>query len=192
MKKRIRQWVPSFIGIIFLLCVIYAGIKIVQINKEYPQVEVVKVDAGEKEAIQQDVEMKVMDVKMLSMNEAELKYGEDFVNEVGQDFSYRIVEVYVSLENVGNEEQGIPLYNIYIEKVDYCNGLAPEVFFSVDNESDYITLQGKEAKTVILGYLLYEKQFGEKEWENMSVSDFYLTVDRYPVKTEWMLGGVYI
>lgn len=33
---------------IFLLCVIYAGIKIVQIYKEYPQSEVVKVDAGEK------------------------------------------------------------------------------------------------------------------------------------------------
>lgn len=53
----------------------------------------------------------------------------------------------------------IPLYDIYFEQEDYCNGLAPEVFFGMGNETECVALTENEAKEVTLGYLIFEKQF---------------------------------
>ena len=166
---------------------IYVGREIKQINMVYPQVKKVDVERTEAAELQPNVNMSIMGAELLSMEDAQLRYGTDFMKEIGVDYAYRTVEVTVLLENKTESMQDIALYDIYIEQEDYCNGLAPEVFFAIGNETDYITLKENEAREVTLGYIVYEKQFRNKEWNTMKIEDFYLVRQRYQEKLRWKI-----
>lgn len=163
------------------------GMEIKQINTVYPQVKKVDVERTEVAELQSNVNMSIVKAELFSMKEAQLRYGTNFMKEIGEDYIYRTVEVTVLLENKTESMQDIALYDIYIEQEDYCNGLAPEVFFAIGNETDYITLKENEAREVTLGYIVYEKQFMNKEWNTMKIEDFYLARQRYQEKLRWKI-----
>ncbi len=179
------------ISVVVLLAVVVAivllGIEIKQINEAYPQVRFVDVERNAVADVQMGVNMNIVDAAMFSMAEAQMRYGEDFVEEIGQSYPYRTIEVTVRLENKTDDVQGVALYDIYLEQEDYCNGLAPEVFFGIGNETDYVTIEAGGELEVTLGYLIYKKQFRANEWNSMMVEDFWIVRQRYLEKIKWKI-----
>ena len=182
-----RRWLSAVLIFAGALAVVFLGLKIKQMNEAYPQVEIQDVERGMAEEVQLGVDMRIVDAKLFTMEEAQNRYGEEFIKEVGQGYSYKTVEVTILLKNETEEVVEIPLYDIYFEQEDYCNGLAPEVFFGIGNETEYVMLTENEAKEVTLGYLIFEKQFKAGEWERMRIEDFYLVRQRYPLKIRWRM-----
>ena len=178
-------------SVVVLFAVVLAtgwiGIEIKQINEAYPQVRFVDVERNAVAEVQPGVNMNIVDTTMFSMEEAQRRYGEDFVEEIGHDYSYRTIEVIVRLENKSDDVQGVALYDIYLEQEDYCNGLAPEVFFGIGNETDYVTIEAGEELEVTLGYLIYKRQFRANEWNSMMVEDFWIVRQRYLEKIRWKM-----
>ena len=186
MKKQ-KLSIYLLLAVVLLTCAVFAGTKIIQINKKYPQVVKVDVQKNDTAELQDEVTMEVIKAEMFSMEEAEARYSQDFINEMGTDYPFKTVEVTIELENQSEEEKEVALYDIYLEKEDYSNGLAPEVFFEIGNETDYIVLEAKEVREVTLGYLIYKMHFYAGEWEKMNVEDFFLAEDRYPEKIRWRM-----
>lgn len=170
---------------------IVAGVKIVQINHKYPQVQIENIPSGEAAEMKDDVSMQILGTKWLTMEEAQESYGEDFTksmdDELGE-YNYNTVEVKIELKNTTAQEKSVPLYEICIENNIYSNGLAPEVFCSLEgNQEMEVTLSGNETKDITLGYLLYEMRFSKTQWKNRETSDFYLVNQRYPIKKRWKI-----
>lgn len=185
MKKDIKIGV----GIALLFMAIGVSIKIVQINREYPQVQKKVISVGEMAEMKTETYMKVKSAKWLSEKEAVEKYGAGFSDEMEEGYEYAIAEVTVELENRSGEEQGISLYEIYLETDTYCNGLAPEVMGSMEPPQEMeMTLPAGKKKEVTLGYVLYKLQFTDKQWKNLKSMEFYLVNQRYPVKTKWRIS----
>lgn len=185
MKRGVKLIVVAFVVV---LCIVTA-IKIIQINRTYPQVQVQNIDVGKTEEMKDGICMQVEKTKWLSKNEAEKAYGEDFKREMEKGINYRTIEVTVNLTNQSNKEQEMDLYDIYFENDIYCNGLVPEIFGELNGNADMgIRLTSGEEKQVILGYLVYEKQFTGKQWKNLETTPFYLANQRYPVKKRWAIN----
>ena len=183
-KKRV---INAVIFLMVAAITVLLGIEIKQINEVYPQVQFVNVERNAVAEVQPGVNMSIVDASMFSIEEAEVRYGDNFVEEIGQNYSYRTIEVTVRLENKSDEAQGMALYELYLEQEDYCNGLAPEVFFEIGNETDYVTIEAGGELEVTLGYLIYKKQFRVNEWDSMVVEDFWIARQRYPEKIKWKI-----
>lgn len=183
-----KLWKNVVILLAIVVVAVILGIEIKQINEAYPQVRFVDVERDGEAEVQPGVNMRILAAAMFSMEESQMRYGKKFVEEIGDNYLYRTIEVSVCLENKTDDAQSVALYDIYLEQEDYCNGLAPEVFYGIGNESDYVTIEAGEELKVTLGYLIYKKQFRDNEWNSMTVEDFWIVRQRYPEKIKWRLS----
>lgn len=185
MKRRIKTGIC-----LAAACLIAAGVvKIAAVNREYPQVVTEKIIKGDSADIGDGVLMCLKGTEYRSAEEAVAEYGEAFTDEMEEGYDYVVAEVTVEMENTTDKEQDIPLYEIYIESENYCNGLAPEVYFCLsDDMAMEQTLPAGETRTVKLGYVLYEVQFNRRQWEHLEEEEFYLVREMYPVKKCWLVS----
>lgn len=178
----------------FCICLLAAcGLlcqSIAAVNREYPNLPARQVSFGESGELQEGVTMRVEAVRWRTMDEARAAYGQEFADQMEEGDIYRIVEAEVGLENKSGQERNIVLYDIYLEKGAYCQGIAPEVFGCANSSPQMIfTLKGHEKRRAVLGYVLYEFQFQKKQWEKIEQLGFCLADTKYPVKTEWSMAG---
>lgn len=160
--------------------------KIVTVNKMYPQLQIRQIPFGKNAEMQDGVTMRVEEVHWRTMDEAQAVYGQEFADQMEKGTAYRTMEAVVELENNSGQDQEIFLYDIYLEKGAYCQGIAPEVFYNVNDGPDMsLILHDNETRRAVLGYILYEFQFQPKQWENLTKLEFYLADTKYPVKTTW-------
>lgn len=178
--------------VLFAICIVTASILIYQVNKKTPQVTYINVKKGTTAKLETGIQMKVMQVHLYKKEESNNRYGKKFIAMLGSDanIDYKSLEIEVSLENTANQEEELPLSNIYIENNTFCTGIAPEIMDNlpeVEQDMD-VTLKAKEKRDVVLTYLLYPSFFSKQQWSNFHMSNVYLADQWYPVKRKWLLS----
>lgn len=162
---------------------------IVQVNVQYPQVQIKGIPVLQYEELENGVFMKVLSSQIRSKDESEKKFGENFVKQMEENVNYRTVEVKVELFNQSEQKRTIYLYETYLESINYNNGIAPEVYQALEEDDDMeLTLYSGERREVSLGYVLFETQFNKRQWKNMKGEQFFLVNRRYPVKYRWNIS----
>lgn len=170
----------NIIGLSFVVIAFYM---IIKINQQYPEKQVEYIKLGKTEFVEEDINMTVMSSKWENQDEIIRKYG--ITSEVGDDINSKTALVCVNLENTTQSSKKIKLYNIYIEKIGYCNGLSPELYGLCNNKNMELVLEPGESTTVILTYTVYEIQFSKTLWNELEKQEFYLVNQRYPAKKCW-------
>ncbi len=171
------------LGLSFAVIAVYM---IINVNHQYPEKKVEYISIGKAEDVEENIKMTVLSCKWEGQDEIIKKYGE--TSEVGDDTNSKTALVSVNLENTTQSSKIIKLYNIYIEKKGYCNGLSPELFTLCNNKNMELEIDSGVSTTVILTYTVYEKQFPRSQWNNLDKQEFYLANQRYPIKKCWYIG----
>lgn len=173
----------NIIGLSFVIIAVYM---IIKINQQYPEKQVEYISLGETEFVEKDIKMTVLSCKWENQDDIIRKYG--ITSEVGKDINSKTALVRVNLENTTQNSKTIQLYNIYIEKNGYCNGLSPELYGLCNNKNMNLEIEARASTTVILTYTVYEIQFSRSQWAELENLDFYLVYQRYPIKKAWKIA----
>jgi len=182
-KIKMNKILKLFLYIIGLSFIVIATYMIIRINHKYPEKQVEYISLGETEFVEEDIKMTVMSCNWANQDEIIGKYG--ITSEVGDDINSKTALVSVDLENTTQSSKIMKLYNIYIEKNGYCNGLSPELYGLYNNKNMELEMDPGESTTVILTYTVYEIQFSRAQWDELEKQEFYLANQRYPVKQYW-------
>lgn len=183
-----NMWRLCCVGIMALACVVL-GWKISQINRKYPKQEIKQVQASADAELQDGVTLRVEKANWRTKDEAKGLYGKDFSDEMTDRDIYRTMEVEIEVSNHSGQEQDVFLHDLYLEKGAYEQGVAPEIFYSVNDGQDMdFKMPDHTTKKITLGYVLYDFQFQKSQWKKLESLEFYLADTKYPVKTEWLLG----
>lgn len=189
MKKKRWGLYGAVIVAVFACAVL--GWKITSINRKYPKQEIRQIQAGEEAQLQDDVTMRVEKMQWRTKDEAKEFYGKEFASQMNDGDIYQTMEVEIEVSNHSGQDQDIFLHDLYLEKGAFEQGLAPEIFYRVNDGQDMdFKLPGHTTRKITLGYVLYDFQFQNSQWKKLESLEFYLADTKYPVKTEWMLGTV--
>ena len=182
MKK--KRWI--FVFVIIVTLTILLCIRIYIINKQYPQAIVNTISAEQEEKFIDGIMLSVNDCHWLDRKEVELKYGKNLISSEEDSFS---VLVDVHIRNTTNKKICFPLYQIYIEKLGYCNGINAELFAACNpkHANMQVEIEANKELDYTLTYTLYKMQFLKKEWETIKNEEFYIAGPRYPVKNCWTI-----
>lgn len=179
-------------GFVLFAVIGMLGYRIVKINMDYPQAEIVVKEINEKGTVGDHIQFSVSSAEWMNRAQMLEKYGD--VLEFSDKFDYLGVVVHVTLKNTGKKKENVELYQWYLESgTYYCNGLDMEMFFEDNEEADLnFTLKKGEEKSILLPFSISSVSFSEKEWEKLKEDTFYIVSERYPVKTYWSVNGISI
>ncbi|MGN0291745.1 MAG: hypothetical protein ACI4C5_07420 [Lachnospiraceae bacterium] len=169
-----------------LVGIVFVGLiyKIVTVNQKYPQTKIKNVAFGETADLKENLSLTVKKTEWMT-NKEYIKAHEENM-DVDSKTDAKIILVDVSIKNDSQKEKTLDLYNLYIEKQGYYNGLALDTFMELtgDKESSVLLKGGEELQTTLV-YVIYSFQFKKKDWNKIENQRFYLVNSRYPVKICW-------
>jgi len=182
MKKKTR----ILTVIIIVAVALVLGLQLYTMNKQYPQAIVNTIAVKQEEKFIDGIMLSVNDYQWMNREEVELKYGENLVSSEEESFS---ILVDIRIRNTTNTTICFPLYQIYIEKLGYCNGINAELFMECNPKHPnlQVEIDANKKMDYTLTYTLYKMQFSEKEWETIKNKEFFIAGPRYPVKNCWMI-----
>lgn len=94
----------------------------------------------------------------------------------------------MDITNQTSEPQNISIAQMYAETLTWTNGIDAEIFGMLNkDESNFVDPQCLEIepdqnKNIVLTYIMYDFQFQKNDWEEVKISNFDLSLSRYPVK----------
>lgn len=177
---------------ICILCLfILAGIFIVKKNKEYASVKEVRYEAdlgGEsaRGLYIYDVQNQWFDIEQLKE-----KYDitEEQVEEMELEGESKYLLVSMKIENSSEKEIVMPLSELTLETLGWCQGIMAELYAVCTPEDMAVQLEGNTIKEVTLPYVMYDFQFPGKMWKNIENEKFYITEYAYPDKKMWEISN---
>ena len=172
--------------IITVTIVVTIIIRIIAVNREYPQVIYQDISLGNTKEWH-DVFLTITDATIYDSISALDKYGDTILEGKDESIDYKVIEVEALVESTSNQLNTIYLYDLYLENDVYANGIAAEVQINSDTPKLDVDLQPLESKKVTLCYIVYENQFNKMYWDTFSLNDFWVSGDSYPIKNRWML-----
>lgn len=179
------------VTIVILILLLVAGIMIYRVNKKIPQVIYKDIKKGDSAILESDVRMKVKSARLYTKQEANKKYGDDFITMLGPDakVEYKTLEVNLEMENETDKDQYVILTDIYVENGVISTGIASEICNSLWNYEDNteMMIPAHEKKNIAIGYLLFPSLFPKNEWSNLDLSKLFLADQWYPIKNKWHL-----
>lgn len=175
------------IAVIVLFFIVLWGYMVFDVNQRYPQVIYEDKILGESGLFTEQTELVINNAKIYSSEEVGKKYGEAVLNELGTEVNFKCIEVDATIKDVSGMDSVVYLYDLYLENSIYSNGISGELQLLTDTSQLDIDLSANEERDVTLCYILYENQFSDSEWSELSPEKFFIAGEHYPVKTRWWL-----
>lgn len=171
------------VGVLIVILLLFWGIRVYQVNQKYPKDAIHTIVFGDTEKVAENISMKVTTQQWISFAEAKDAYVDKEMSEEGY---YYIVEVL--LKNEGEEEAKADLTQLYLETEGYSNGIALDVFVSVNEDPSLNpVLQPGEELSVLLAYTIYDFQWKPEDWKRIQERNYWLGQYDYPDKWCWEL-----
>ena len=169
-------------NIIIMLGVIIAGIlwavEFWHINVQYPVQEALIYTQGEKVCIEN---LYISVTSHQWMQEKELmNYNIEEIASLGKR---KVLLLNLHMENSTVQTRQMHLYTYLLEYDYYSNAINLELFMELNpRESLTVTLEPGEQKNLKVPFLLYEKQFTERQWSQIEEKTGGLIVSLNPQK----------
>lgn len=175
----------KYIVIIFCLILLMAlwGRLIIRCNEKTPEAEEIKTRMGEWGRLTDDVLIRFKDVKIMTSQQAEGKYGSRLTENVDSDgVDYMTFVVSGEAENTGSKRRDAYLYDLYLENDYYSNGIAQDIQSLLDTPDVTLKLDKNETRDFCIGYIIYKNQFRPAVWKHIKNMDWRLVGEHYPKK----------
>ena len=176
-----------------VLAIVFSAIRITYLNDIYPNPRIIKHKIGE-----------IIDGGGVSVcvKKSELIGGQEFEDSfknytqlvenddgsVVRGEQYKVLLIYMDITNQTSETQNISVAQMYAETLTWTNGIDAEIFGMLNkDENNFVDPQCLEIepdqnKNIVLTYIMYDFQFQKNDWEEVKISNFDLSLSRYPVK----------
>lgn len=182
----------SLIFVILLISIvaILSAIRIYEINKKYPNPEMISYDIGE-EIDGGDVSINVTKTELLNgeqIKEIVPNYTEQVKDKNGKNIKENqalYLLVHMKLINNSDKEQSMQVAKFVAESKAWSNGIHGELFQKLNNKHKSpvnIKIDSKSEQEIIIPYVMYNFQFSDKSWKNIKNRQFELVLARYPYK----------
>lgn len=172
----------KIIWIISLLLVVCCVARIIYVNKtnDTYHVETEKYKLGEKCTID-DMEYRILESNILTMDELNEKYGLDVKVEKGENAMKRELFVVVKMEvtNASEIDKNVE-FNLFFLSGAWCNG--PDMSVEVKLNGGISVVKAGETATIYKATFMNQQQFGFNNWKNkarkMKVNLGYISMPR--------------
>ncbi len=175
-----------------VLAVIFSAIRITYLNNTYPNPKIIEhkigeiIDGG-------GVSVRVKKSELIGGQEFEdsfKNYTQLVENDDGSVVSgeqYKVLLIYIDITNKTSKIQNISVAQMYAETLTWTNGIDAEIFGMLNKDNNvfdpqYLEIDPDKNKSIVLTYMMYDFQFQKKDWEEVKISNFDLSLSRYPVK----------
>ncbi len=191
MKKR-----KTFLIVITTLFLLSAGFSVFRfnyLNYLFPNPQIVKHHS--KELIEGgEISIRITKSYLYNGNDFEnafKDYNQNVQNDDGSTVSanqYKVLFINLDVVNKSSKQKTISLAQFYAETLTWTNGIDAEVYNMVNKNKNAVAdpqcveLKPNEKKTIILTYMMYDFQFQPNEWKKANISNFDLSLSRYPIK----------
>lgn len=179
-----RVYKRGFIIIIVGLLLISMITQMIKLRERYPETETVYIESGQEGFLTKYVKMQVQGCRVLDQKEFVKLYGENADVNIQEETKIYIVKVLI--RNSSDNIEHLYIYDMYLEKLGYANGIIRDTFFQLNPYLDMeLELKAKESVELEIPYLVYAFQFRRNDWETLGEESFYLVSAHYPVKRCW-------
>ncbi len=179
--------------VVIVLAIIFSVIRITYLNNTYSNPQIIEhkigefIDGG-------GVSVCVKKSKLIGGQEFEERFKnytqlvENDDGSVVRGEQYKVLLIYMDITNQTSETQNISIAQMYAETLTWTNGIDAEIFGMLNkDESNFVDPQCLEIepdqnKNIVLTYIMYDFQFQKNDWEEVKISNFDLSLSRYPVK----------
>ena len=186
--SKIKNKVFIAIGaIIFIILLAFIINRILLVNKQFPSSTIEKYTESESFHID-DITLKVNVLSLFRDDEIGEIVPRYLDAENNEDLviadSTILMLVNITLTNQTLDEKEIPLYEFYLQKNTWYNGIDASYYNELNDDNKLLLslLPGDEV-TINIPYLAYDFQFNNSnEWNNMKKDMFELVLRTYPLK----------
>lgn len=191
MNKRRWKYAAFILGIVII--VILYGVRFNSINKQYPDPEVCKMNAG-KELRLGDIMITEQKMKIISGAELTKIATDDYfpTNADGSTIRRDRVKgilVYVQINNLSKADKVIDFTTINIESGAWNNGIDPELFIMLNKgisiQKNILPANTKEE--IIIPFSMVDTMVKHKDWKDVGSKNYNVVLALYPKKL--MLTG---
>lgn len=184
--KKVNKLVWIVCAGIIVLVFFGGGIRIVRINKQYPQKVEKNIDKGIEYQIGSQISMSVVGSRWLNGEELQEEY--DGIWYVDNPMDYQAVEVTVNICNSSQENKKVELFKTYIESEKYdWNGCDADLFMAKNNIPLEVELGAGEKMSCVMTYTFLKENYLEGDWGHLSQIPYFLVRERYPKKIKWKI-----
>lgn len=187
-----KQAIKIVVVVLILAGIIFAGTRIYNINRKYPDPKIINYTQGE-DIKGGDIVLNVTKSNFFTYNNIMQvcpNYKNQMLNRKNyseNDINFLVAEI--QMKNESNEVKKTSLTQVIAESGAWSNGFDMDLFIALNNvDKVYISLEGHEERTFKVPYIMYKSQFKSSEWESVKDREYELVLSTYPVKNQVILN----
>lgn len=168
-------------------------INFININKKYPDAQIIKIPFGETLTIDNNLEVKLNSTEYQILYDffeenKELGINEEIYYSISDPNDAIIFNCEISIKNISDTKQDIELYNLIYGSDIWSNGISLEIFKAMNIGKSFIyTLNPFQEDVVNLPFIMYRLQFSDENWRNVYSDEYSITYSLYPLNVK-LLG----
>lgn len=168
-------------------------INFININKKYPDAQIIKIPFGETLTIDNNLEVKLNSTEYQILYDffeenKELGINEEIYYSISDPNDAIIFNCEISIKNISDTNQDVELYNLIYGSDIWSNGISLEIFKAMNIGKSFIyTLNPFQEDVVNLPFIMYRLQFSDENWRNVYSDEYSITYSLYPLNVK-LLG----
>lgn len=176
-----------------IFIIVYFTINFININKKYPDAQIIKIPFGETLTIDNNLEVKLNSTEYQILYDffeenKELGINEEIYYSISDPNDAIIFNCEISIKNISDTKQDIELYNLIYGSDIWSNGISLEIFKAMNIGKSFIyTLNPFQEDVVNLPFIMYRLQFSDENWRNVYSDEYSITYSLYPLNVK-LLG----